>query len=247
MTEDHGIHRANQAILGRYSKYPNPNYASWLERLGLAITIERADGALLCDRAGHSYTDFIAGYGIFNVGHNPPRLLEALHRELDSRPLWNRPFLSAPLAELAERLSDLAPSGLNRVFVCSSGAEAVGSAIKLAQLSTRREEIVSAKGGFHGFTLGALSVSGIPAQSRPFRPLLPKVRHIEYGNVDALTSAVTEKTAAVLLEPIQAEVGAVTPHRGTSQQPATSVIAPGLCSSLMRSAPEWGKQVLYSL
>lgn len=214
MTVDNEIRRGDQEILSKYKEFLNPNYANWLERLGLAVTVDRAEGAMLWDSAGRSFIDFVAGYGIFGIGHNPPRLLQALHRELDACPLWNRPFLSGPLAELAERLADLTPRGLRRVFVCSSGAEAVESAIKLARLSTRREEIVSAKGGFHGFTLGALSVSGIPAQTRPFRPLLPGVRHVEYGDIDALKGAVTERTAAVLLEPIQAEIGAVTPPEG---------------------------------
>lgn len=204
----------DQELVNKYRKYLNPNHADFLERLGLATTVEEAKGAVLRDRRGRSFIDFVAGYGIFNLGHNPPRLLEALRRELDSLPLWNRPFLNAPLAELAEKLASLAPSGLSRVFVCSTGAEAVDSAIKLARLSTRRVEIIAAEGAFHGFTLGALSVSGIPALSRPFRPLLPEVRHIPYGDAETLSKAVSKRTAAVLLEPIQAEIGAVTPPEG---------------------------------
>jgi putrescine aminotransferase len=204
----------NQELISKYRKYLNPNHTAFLQRLGLATTIKEAKGTVLRDDQGRSYIDFVAGYGIFNLGHNPPRLLEALRRELDSFPLWNRPFLSAPLAELAEKLASLTASGLSRVFVCSTGAEAVESAIKLARLSTRRVEIVATEGAFHGFTLGALSVSGIPAQSRPFRPLLPGVRHVPYGDTESLSKAMSKKTAAVLLEPIQAEIGAVTPPEG---------------------------------
>jgi putrescine aminotransferase len=100
------------------------------------------------------------------------------------------------------------------VFVCSTGAEAVESAVKLARLATRRSEIVAAEGGFHGFTLGALSVSGIPGQSRPFKPLLPGVRYAPFGDAEALAAVVTNDTAAVLLEPYQAEIGAATPPDG---------------------------------
>jgi len=201
-------------VLAAYREYLNPNYASFLERLGLDSTVAEAKGALIRDHRGREYVDFVAGYGVFNLGHNPQRVVMAVRSEFDGAPLWNRPFLSAPLAELAARLVDLAPGDLSRVFICSTGAEAVESAIKLARLATGRPQIVAAEGAFHGFTLGALSVSGVPPQSRPFRPLLPGVRHVPFGDVDALSAAVSSDTAAVLLEPIQAEIGAETPPVG---------------------------------
>jgi putrescine aminotransferase len=122
--------------------------------------------------------------------------------------------LSEPLAHLVAKLATIAPGDLNRVFLCSTGAEAVESAIKLARLATRRSEIVAAEGAFHGFTLGALSVSGIPGQTRPFKPLLPGVRHVPFGDAEALAAAISDDTAAVLLEPFQAEIGAATPPDG---------------------------------
>jgi putrescine aminotransferase len=100
------------------------------------------------------------------------------------------------------------------VFICSTGAEAVESAIKLARFVTRRPEIVVAEGAFHGFTMGALSASGIPVQSRPYRPLLPGIRHVPFGDADALAGAIGDDTVAALLEPIQAEIGAVVPPDG---------------------------------
>lgn len=201
-------------LLEAYRAHINPNYAEFLERLGLAHTIQEAKGAVILDSQGRSYIDFVAGYGVFNLGHNPPGLIKALRKELDSSPLWNRPFLSAPLAHLAERLVDLTPDELSKVFICSTGAEAIDSAIKLARLSTRRSKIVAATGAFHGYTIGALSVSGIPGQRRPFEPLLPEIEHVPFGDVHALASSVTQETAAVLLEPIQAEVGGETPPEG---------------------------------
>ena len=178
------------------------------------MTVEDAVGATIRDSQGRNYIDFVAGYGIFNFGHNPPAIVAALQRELSARPLWNRPFLNAPLAKLAERLAGLAPGDLEKVFVCSTGAEAVDSAIKLARLATRRPEIVAASGAFHGYTLGALSLAGIPSQRKPFEPLLPHVRHVRYGNLQELECAVTKETAAVVLEPIQAEIGAESPPPG---------------------------------
>lgn len=201
-------------VLETYREYLNPNNAAFLERVGLDSTVKEARDALIRDDRGREFVDFVAGYGVFNLGHNPSRILDAIRGELDRLPLWNRPFLSEPLARLAARLAALAPGDLNRVFLCSTGAEAVESAIKLARLATRRAEIVAAEGAFHGYTLGALSVSGIPGQSRPFKPLLPGVRHVPFGDAEALAAAVSGDTAAVLLEPFQAEIGAATPPQG---------------------------------
>jgi len=204
----------SQQILAAYKKYLNPNYAGFLERLGLDCTVEKAEGSLIRDSRGDEFIDFLAGYGIFNLGHNPPEIIAALRSEFDGLPMWNRPFLSEPLAQLASKLVEITPAELDRVFICSTGAEAVDSAVKLARLSTGRAEIIAAEGGFHGFTLGALSVSGIAQQSHPFKPLLPEVRHVPFGDAKALLDAVSDKTAAVLLEPVQAEIGAVSPPAG---------------------------------
>jgi putrescine aminotransferase len=204
----------SERLLDAYREYLNPNNAAFLERVGLDSTVAEAKDALIRDDRGREFVDFVAGYGVFNLGHNPPRILAALRNELDKLPLWNRPFLSEPLADLATRMVALAPGDLNRVFLCSSGAEAVESGLKLARLATRRSDIVAAEGAYHGFTLGALSASGIPGQSRPFQPLLPGITHVPFGDADALEAAVTEDTAAVLLEPYQAEIGAATPPEG---------------------------------
>ncbi|MGD8414133.1 MAG: aminotransferase class III-fold pyridoxal phosphate-dependent enzyme [Candidatus Latescibacterota bacterium] len=197
-----------------YRDHLNPNNADFLERVGLDKTVAEAKGAVIRDVTGREFVDFLAGYGVFNLGHNPARITEALRDELGRLPLWNRPFVSEPLARLASRLARLAPGDLNRVFMCSTGAEAIESSIKLARLATRRPGIVAAQGAFHGFTLGALSASGIPGQSRPFKPLLPGITHVPFGDVDALAGAVSDDTAAVLLEPFQAEIGAATPPEG---------------------------------
>lgn len=201
-------------LLAAYRAHLNPNNAEFLQRVGLDCTVREARGALVRDDRGREFVDFLAGYGVFNLGHNPPRVVEALRDDLEKLPLWNRPFLSEPLAALATRLAGFAPGDLDRVFVCSTGAEAVESAIKLARLATRRSGIVAAEGAFHGFTLGALSASGIPGQSRPFRPLLPGISHVPFGDADALAGAVSGDTAAVILEAFQAEIGAATPPEG---------------------------------
>ena len=201
----------SESVLQAYRAHISANYADFLERSDLACTVEEARGTTIRDSRGRSFLDFVAGYGIFNFGHNPPDVVRALCAELEGAPLWNRPFLQAPLARLAERLSGLTGGALDRVLLCSTGAEAMDSAIKLARLSTRRTEIVAAQGAFHGFTLGALSLCGIPVHARPYAPLLPDVTHVPFGDATALAAAVSGRTAAVVLEPVQAEIGAETP------------------------------------
>jgi len=204
----------NEELLDAYRAHLSPNYADFLERLDLACTVDDARGIMLRDARGRSFIDFVSGYGIFNFGHNPPEIVRALRDELDAAPLWNRPFLQAPLARLASRLSALTAGELEKVLICSTGAEAVDSAIKLARLATRRTGIVAAQGSFHGFTLGALSLCGLPVHSRPFAPLLPDVTHVPFGDTAALAAAVSRSTAAVILEPVQAEIGAEVPPAG---------------------------------
>ena len=204
----------DQRWLELYRAHLSTNYAELLARIGLAVTAPDAHEATVRDSRGRSYIDLVAGYGVFNFGHNPRAVLDALSEDLRGAPARGGPFLNAPLAELAERLAALTGGALSRAFVCSTGAEAVESALKLARLSMRRREIVAAHGAFHGFTLGALSVSGIPAQTRLYEPLLPGIRRVPFGDADALAAAVSSETAAVMLEPIQAEVGAETPPNG---------------------------------
>jgi putrescine aminotransferase len=201
-------------ILNIYERHMGPRYAESLKAVGLDRTVAEANGALIRDAEGREYIDFVAGFGVFNFGHNPPAVIRALRQELDSSPLWNRPFLSERFAEVADRLVSIAPEGLDRVILTSTGSEAVESAIKLARLSTGRSRIIAAAGGFHGYTLGALSVSGIPSQSRLFRPLLPDVEHVPFGDASAMAAALEKETAAVILEAIQAEIGAIEPPKG---------------------------------
>ncbi|MBN1543201.1 aspartate aminotransferase family protein [candidate division KSB1 bacterium] len=201
-------------LLQSYRRHINSPYADFLERQGLASTIQSAVGAELIDAEGKSYIDFIAGYGIFNLGHNPPELLADLHRELDAQPLWNRPFLNERLVQLCQELTAIFPGVLDKAFVCSTGAEAIDTAIKLARLSTGRRRIVAAQGAFHGFTLGALSLCGIPAHRKSLEPLLPEIDFVPFGDAEALAQALDAETAAVFLEPIQAEIGAIDPPVG---------------------------------
>jgi len=126
-------------------------------------------------------------------------------------PLSSRVLFSQPAAELAAELAKILPGDIEKMFFCHSGAEAVEGALKLARLHTGRPGIVATEGGFHGKTLGALSVSGREVYRKPFAPLLPEVKHVPYGDADALAGAVDGSTAAVILEPIQGEGGVIVP------------------------------------
>jgi putrescine aminotransferase len=141
--------------------------------------------------------------------------VEAVHRQLDRHPLASRLFPEPCLAEAAAALASVAPGDLDRVFLTNSGAEAVELGLKLARLNGR-DRVVAMHGGFHGKTLGAVSVTGRPQYRDPFAPLLPGVEFVEYGDVAALEAALAAdgRRTVVILEPVQAEGGVVVPPPG---------------------------------
>lgn len=199
--------------LRTFSQYVNAPYVALLKRLGLDLEFVHASGAVVSDRDGRSFIDCIAGYGNLNVGHNAPEIIEAVVAELRSPRPFNWPFVGGAHARLAQRLAQIAPGELECSLIVNSGAEAVDSALKLARLATRKPLIVAAQGAWHGFTLGALSVSE-PSMCRSFEPLLGGVTHVPYGNAGAIEQAIQDQTGAVIVEPIQAESGAVMPPPG---------------------------------
>jgi putrescine aminotransferase len=197
----------------RYARHVSAPYVDFLERRGLALDIVRAAGAFVWDRDGTRYLDCIAGYGNLAVGHNHPRVLDAVVAELRSPRPYNWPFLSEAQTRLAEELARLAPGNLERSLIVNSGSEAVDSALKLVRLATGKHRVISARGAWHGFTLGALSVSEA-SLCRSFAPLPEGVTHVPYGDVAALEQTMDGGTGALILEPIQGERGAVVPPGG---------------------------------
>jgi len=195
------------------ARYVNAPYTSFLDRLGLAIEFVRAEGARIYDRDGRMYIDCVAGYGNLNLGHNHPRVINAVIDELRSARPYNLPFLSQPQSRLAELLAEVTPGDLECSLFVNSGSEAVDSALKLARLATGRSHVVAARGAWHGFTFGAMSISE-PTLCRNFMPLLEGVTHVPYGDAEAVLNAITGSTGAVIVEPIQAESGAIVPPAG---------------------------------
>jgi putrescine aminotransferase len=174
----------------------------------------RAEGCLVWDERGREYID-CGGYGVFLLGHRHPDVVAALHAQLDRNPLATRGMLVAEQAIAARALASVAPDGLHRVYFASTGAEAVETAIKLARAGGRRR-LISMERGFHGKTLGALSITDRPIFQMPFRPLLPDTTSVPFGDIDALAAALAEdgKHTCVVLEPVQAEGGVRLPPPG---------------------------------
>jgi ornithine--oxo-acid transaminase len=186
-----------------YGRYLNPQQPKVLHTIGFDKTYTRAEGAYLYDADGNAYADFLAGFGVFAAGRNHPVIRSALHQTLDAElPDWTQ-FDCGPLPGLlAERLLARAP-GLDRVFFCNSGTEAVESALKFARYATGRGRILYADHAFHGLTTGSLSVNGSAEFRRGFDPLLPDAP-IPLGDLDALAAELRKgNVAALIIEPIQ--------------------------------------------
>ena len=171
------------------------------------VTIVRGEGSRVWDENGRAYLDFAAGIAVVGLGHGHPASLVAAHEQLDR--LWHASNLhrTQPAEELAVKLSDR--FGGARAFFCNSGTEAVEAALKLARKATGRAGVVALEGGFHGRTLGALSVTGQEGKRTPFEPLAPGARFVPPNDAAALAAAVDETVGLVLLEPILGEGGVV--------------------------------------
>ncbi|MFM8598597.1 MAG: acetylornithine transaminase [Mycobacterium sp.] len=176
------------------------------------LTLVSGQGAVVTDAAGKTYLDLLAGIAVNVVGHRHPAIIDAVSAQLNTLGHVSNLYATEPGIALAEELiAHLGAAG--RVLFCNSGAEANEVAFKISRL-TGRTKLVAAKGSFHGRTMGALALTGQPAKQQPFAPLPGDVRHVAYGDADALAAAVDDDTAAVFLEPIMGEGGVVVPPAG---------------------------------
>lgn len=174
----------------------------------LALEIVKADGCLLYDAAGKEYIDLIGGISVANTGHRHPEVIAAIQKQLDAylHVMVYGEFVESPQVQYAKLLTDNLPSSLNSVYFTNSGAEAVEGAMKLAKRVTNRTQIIGFKNSYHGSTQGALSVVGDEYWRNAYRPLLPDVLHLDYNSFDSLEE-ITERTACVIAETVQAEAG----------------------------------------
>jgi LysW-gamma-L-lysine/LysW-L-ornithine aminotransferase len=170
------------------------------------LTIVRGQGASLFDADGVEYLDCASGHGVANLGHAHPKIAEALYKQAATLITLFESFPNDQRALLMQKLTALIP-GLNRVFFCNSGTETVEAAFKFARISTGKKNIVAAMRAFHGRTYGSLSATFNKKYREGFEPLVPGFSHVPYNNIEALEKAVTEETAAVILEVVQGEGG----------------------------------------
>ena len=186
-----------------YGRYLNPQQPKVLHAIGFDKVYERAEGAYLYDSDGHQYADFLAGFGVFAAGRNHPVIRKALHDALDAQLADWTQFDCGPLPGLlAEKLIEKAP-GLDRVFFCNSGTEAVESALKFARYATGRRRVIYCDHAFHGLTTGSLSINGSAEFRHGFAPLLPDTS-IPLGDLDALAAELRKgDVAALIIEPVQ--------------------------------------------
>lgn len=205
------------ATYARYCAHVNPGMATVVKFIGYESVEWTAEGCYVYGPAGERYLDCLGGPGVFTFGHRHPRIVAAVHAQLDEMPLSSHLLLDPVMAEASERVAELCPGDLTYCFWCNSGAEAIEGALKAARMHTGRPGFVCAENAFHGKTFGALSASGREVYKAPFRPLLDGFTHVPFGDVEALRAAVTDQTAAVLLEPIQCEAGIIIPPAGYLQ------------------------------
>jgi acetylornithine/succinyldiaminopimelate/putrescine aminotransferase len=177
------------------------------------IDVDRAEGIYIYDKENKAYMDMIAGVSVSNIGHNHPKIKEALKSQIDRHlhvMVYGEFIQDAQLA-FAQRLVRLLPASLNTVYAVNSGTEANEAALKLAKRVTGRTELVSFRGSYHGSTHGSMSVSGNEVKKQAFRPLLPDVRFLQHNSIPDLEH-ITTKTAGVIIETIQGDAGVRVPN-----------------------------------
>lgn len=183
-----------------------------------AIEFVRAEGIYLFDVDGHRHIDLVSGVAVSNVGHRHPEVVDAIRQQLDSymHVMVYGKYVHAPQVQLAALLAENLPSTLDCVFFVNSGSEAIEGALKLAKRVTNRPEIVHFRNAYHGGTAGALSLLGDERLKNSFRPLVPGTRMIDFNNFEQIAQ-ISHQTAAVIVEPVQAEAGIILPKPGYLQ------------------------------
>jgi LysW-gamma-L-lysine/LysW-L-ornithine aminotransferase len=182
------------------------------------VVIAKGKGALVWDINGREYVDCASSYGVAALGHCHPKIVEAIKAQADQLITCHSCYYNDKRAEFIEKLVKITPKGLDKAFLSNSGAESVECAIKLARKATGKTEIIAVMGSYHGKTMGALSATWDKKYREPFMPLVPDIKHVAPDNSAKVGEAITEKTAAVLLEPIRGEGGIRVPPDGYLQE-----------------------------
>ena len=176
------------------------------------INLIKGSGLVVVDETGKKYLDFIGGIATNVLGHAHPAIIKSITKQIKQLGHVSNLYANPVSMQLAELLVDLTNEDDAKVFFCNSGAEANEAALKLSR-KTGKSRIISTEGSFHGRTMGALSLTGQPAKRDIFKPILNKIKYVEYGNVQSLKSAINRKSAMVIVEPIQGENGVIVPPK----------------------------------
>ena len=207
--------------VSNFSNFFNKGYITYRKSVAEAdeyAALEwEGQGSIIKDIHGKQYLDFLGGYGIYNCGIKHPKIVRAALNQLKRMPLSSQELLDPLRAALAQVLGQLTPGDLQECFFISNGTDAVEGALKLARLYTKKDGFISTLGGFHGKSMGSLSLMGKSVYRKPFEPLLGNVHFVPFGNAQALEqelekhAALGTKIAAFICEPIQGEAGAIVP------------------------------------
>lgn len=182
------------------------------------IVLAKGKGAVVWDINGKEYIDCSSSYGVALLGHCHPNVVAAVKAQVEQLITCHSGYYNDKRAEFVHKLVQITPKGLDKVFLSNSGAESVECAIKLARKFTGKPEIIALMGAFHGKTMGALSATWEKKYREPFMPLVPEFKHVPPDNADKIREAISEKTAAVLMEPIRGEGGVRVPPDGYLQE-----------------------------
>ncbi|MDR2708396.1 MAG: putrescine aminotransferase [Elusimicrobiota bacterium] len=202
-----------------FNKHLNPGWLKYRKGMSTDETfIEWKDyGSRFTDLNGQEFIDFLGGFGIFTFGHRNPEILKYVKAQLDHQALHSQELLDPLRGYLAQVLASITPGDLQYCFFTNGGAEAVEMALKLVRLKSKKQWIISAVNGFHGKSMGALSVGGKDTYRMPYLPMVQQVAHTFFGDIDDLAKTILklkktgEKVAAVILEPVQGEAGIIVP------------------------------------
>jgi acetylornithine aminotransferase len=194
----------NKTMINRWSNAVQNNYGS------PTIALVKGKGIVVTDADGKQYLDFLGGIATNILGHAHPAIVKAVSKQVSVLSHVSNFYVHPNAVQLAEKLASMTGDKNAKVFFCQSGAEANEAALKLSR-RTGKVRIVAAQGAFHGRTMGALSLTGQPSKREPFLPLIKGVKHVPYGNIEAMRKAVSKKTAMVIIEPIMGEAGVIVP------------------------------------
>ncbi|MBB4827017.1 ornithine--oxo-acid transaminase [Sporosarcina luteola] len=240
----------SEKVISQTEKYGANNYHP------LPIVISEAEGVWVKDPEGNKYMDMLSAYSAVNQGHRHPKIIQALKDQADRVTLTSRAFHSDQLGPWYEMVSKI--TGKDMVLPMNTGAEAVETAIKAARrwsydvkgIEEDKAEIIGCEGNFHGRTMTAVSLSSDPEYKRGFGPMLPGIKLVPYGDIEALEQAITPNTAAFIIEPIQGEAGIIIPPAGYMKAAyelckknnvlfIADEIQAGLCRTGKMFATEW--------